>query len=176
MNIHLFMNKIKRMLAIMAGVMLIFSGCSGGNDRPDLDSPGKGTIHISVDESFKPVIDSQIQVFEALFPKAKIIADYKPEAECFKDLLKDSTRMIIVTRGLTDEEEKFYKDSLSFYPSYDKVANGAMAVIVNNDDPDSIFSISKIRGILDGSSGDKQLAVFDGLSETSSIRFAMDSI
>ena len=68
-----------------------------------------GTIHISVDESFKPVIDSQIQVFEALYPKAKIIAEYKPEAECFKDLIKDSTRMIIVTRGLTDEEEKFYR-------------------------------------------------------------------
>ena len=176
MNIHLFMSKIKRMLAIMAGVMLIFSGCSGGNDRPDLDSPGKGTIHISVDESFKPVIDSQIQVFEALFPKAKIIADYKPEAECFKDLMKDSTRMIIVTRGLTDAEEKFYKDSLTYYPSFAKIAYDAIAVIVNNDDPDSLLSVDKIRGILDGSTGDKQKAIFDGLSETSTIRYAIDSI
>jgi phosphate transport system substrate-binding protein len=176
MNIHLFMSKIKRMLAIMAGIMLIFSGCSGGNDRPDLDSPGKGTIHISVDESFKPVIDSQIQVFEALFPKAKIIADYKPEAECFKDLMKDSTRMIIVTRGLTDAEEKFYKDSLTYYPSFAKIAYDAIAVIVNNDDPDSLLSVDKIRGILDGSTGDKQKAIFDGLSETSTIRYAIDSI
>src|ERR1035438_1710315 len=164
------------LLVLASCCVIFFSGCAGPNNRTDLDTSNSGTIHISVDEAFKPVIDSQIEVFEALYPKAKIIADYKPEAECFKDLLKDSTRMIIVTRGLTDEEEKFYKDSLSFYPSYDKVANGAMAVIVNNDDPDSIFSISKIRGILDGSSGDKQLAVFDGLSETSSIRFAMDSI
>ena len=164
------------MLAIMAGIMLIFSGCSGGNDRPDLDSPGKGTIHISVDESFKPVIDSQIQVFEALFPKAKIIADYKPEAECFKDLMKDSTRMIIVTRGLTDAEEKFYKDSLTYYPSFAKIAYDAIAVIVNNDDPDSLLSVDKIRGILDGSTGDKQKAIFDGLSETSTIRYAIDSI
>ena len=170
------MSKIKRMLAIMAGVILIFSGCSGGNDRPDLDSPVKGTIHISVDESFKPVIDSQIQVFEALFPKAKIIADYKPEAECFKDLMKDSTRMIIVTRGLTDAEEKFYKDSFTYYPSFAKIAYDAVAVIVNNDDPDSLFSIDKIRGILDGSTGDKQKAIFDGLSETSTIRYAIDSI
>ena len=153
-----------------------FFRCSGRNQRTDLDTSDSGTIHISVDESFKPVIDSQIQVFEALYPKAKIIAEYKPEAECFKDLIKDSTRMIIVTRGLTDEEEKFYKDSLSFYPSYDKVANDAIAVIVNNDDPDSLFSMNKIRGILDGSTGDKQLAVFDGLKETSTVRFAIDSI
>src|SRR5664279_4809840 len=176
MNIHLFRSKIKRMPAILAGVIFIFTGCSGGNDRPDLDSPVKGTIHISVDESFKPVIDSQIQVFEALFPRAKIIADYKPEAECFKDLMKDSTRMIIVTRGLTDAEEKFYKDSFTFYPSFAKIAYDAVAVIVNNDNPDSLFSIDKIRGILNGSTGDKQKAIFDGLSETSTIRYAIDSI
>jgi ABC-type phosphate transport system substrate-binding protein len=161
-------------VAAFAGIL--FTGCSGRNMRTDLDTSNSGTIHISVDESFKPVIDSQIQVFEALYPKAKVVAEYKPEAECFKDLIKDSTRMIIVTRGLTDQEEKFYKDTLSFYPSYDKLANDAIAVIVNNDDPDSLFSMSKIRGILDGSTGDKQLAVFDGLKETSTIRFAIDSI
>jgi phosphate transport system substrate-binding protein len=141
-----------------------------------LDTSSSGTIHISVDESFKPVIDSQIQVFEAIYPKAKIIADYKSEAECFKDLIKDSTRMIIVTRGLTDQEEKFYKDSLSFYLNFEKIAYDAVAVIVNNNAPDSVFSMSAIRGILDGSTGDKQKAVFDGLSETSTIRFAIDSI
>ena len=45
-------------------------------------------------------------VFEALHPKTKIIAEYKPEAECFKDLMKDSTKMIIVTRGLTPAGRK----------------------------------------------------------------------
>ena len=163
-------------LVIAAFAVILFSGCSGGHVRTDLDTSNSGTIHISVDESFKPVIDSQIQVFEALYPNAKIIADYKPEAECFKDLIKDSTRMIIVTRGLTDEEEKFYKDSLTFYPAYDKVALDAVAVIVNNNDPDSLFSMEQIRGILDGSTGDKQLAVFDGLKETSTVRYAIDSI
>lgn len=164
--------------AVIFAVFSIFilSGCSGRNVRTDIDTTNSGTIHISVDESFKPVIDSQIQVFEALYPKAKIIADYKPEAECFKDLMKDSTRMIIVTRGLTDEEERFYKDSFSFYPSYDKVAYDAVAVIVNNQAPDSLFSMDEIRGILDGSTGDTQKAVFDGLSETSAIRFAVDSV
>ena len=168
--------KMNWTLVIAAFAVILFSGCSGRHVRTDLDTTNSGTIHISVDESFKPVIDSQIQVFEALYPKAKIIADYKPEAECFKDLIKDSTRMIIVTRGLTDEEEKFYKDSLSFYPAYDKVALDAVAVIVNNSDPDSLFSMEQIRGILGGTTGDKQLAVFDGLKETSTVRYAIDSI
>ncbi|HEY8659226.1 MAG TPA: substrate-binding domain-containing protein [Hanamia sp.] len=154
---------------------IFFTGCQE-DKRTDIDTPNSGTIHISVDESFKPVIDSQIQVFEALNPKAKIIAEYKPEAECFKDLQKDSTRMIIVTRGLTNQEEKYYQQKFSFLPSWSKVANDAIAVIVNNNAPDSFFLMSAIRGILDGTTGDKQLAVFDGLSGTSTVRYAIDSI
>ena len=154
---------------------IIFTGCQE-HQRTDIDTPVKGTIHISVDESFKPVIDSQIEVFEAIHPGAKIIADYKPEAECFKDLIKDSTRMIIVTRGLSPEEEKYYKDSLSYTPTWSKVANDAIAVIVNKESPDSLFGMDEINGILGGTTGDKQLAVFDGLKETSTVRYAIDSI
>lgn len=157
-------------------VMYTVSSCNGPHERTDTDTPKKGVIHISVDESFKPVIDSQIQVFEALFPEAKVIAEYKPEAECFRDLIKDSTRMIIVTRGLTEQEEKFYNDSLKYGPTWNKVANDAVALIVNNTSKDTILSLQKIRGILDGTTGDKEIAVFDGLSATSTVRYAIDSI
>ena len=163
-------------ICVFAFSIMMLQGCHEDGDRTDLDTNESGVIHISVDESFKPVIDSQIQVFEALYPKAKIIAEYKPEADCFKDLIKDSTRMIIVTRGLTPDEEKFYKDSLSYAVTWSKVANDAVAVIVNNNAPDSLFTIDELRGILEGTTGDKQLAVFDGLSATSTVRFAIDSI
>ena len=175
-------NKINKKLGNSASafflIMLLtvfLSGCDQ-RARTDIDTPESGTIHISVDESFKPVIDSEIQVFEALYPKAKIIADYKPEAECFEDLKKDSTRLIIVTRGLTPQEEKSYKDRLSFSPTWSRVANSAIAVIVNKDFPDSLFTMDAIKGILSGTTGDKELAVFDGLQETSTIRYAIDSI
>jgi phosphate transport system substrate-binding protein len=65
---------------------------------------------------------------------------------------------------------------LSFIPIYTKVANDAIAVIVNKDDPDSIFYLADIRSILQGTSANKQIAVFDGLSGTSTARFVMDSI
>ncbi len=157
-------------------MFLIVSGCEGRQQRTDIDTPNSGTIHICVDESFKPVIDSQIQVFEALNSGAKIIAHYKPEAECFKDLIQDSIRMIIVTRGLTEEEEKFYKSSLQYSPTWDKVANDAIALVVNNKSKDSIITMKKIRGVLEGTTGDEQIAVFDGLSATSTVRYAIDSL
>lgn len=168
--------KILRKELLLYIVMYTLSSCNGRHERTDIDTPEKGVIHISVDESFKPVIDSQIQVFEALHPGAKVIAEYKPEAECFRDLIKDSTRMIIVTRGLTPDEEKFYKDSLKYGPTWDKVANDAVALVVNNRSNDTVLSLAKIRGILDGTTGDKEIAVFDGLSATSTVRYAVDSI
>ncbi|MEP6596470.1 MAG: substrate-binding domain-containing protein [Ginsengibacter sp.] len=170
------MRTIRYPAIICCLTVLLMSGCRGAHKRTDIDTPNSGVIHISVDESFKPVIDSQIQVFEALNPGAKIIAHYKPEAECFKDLIQDSIRMIIVTRGLTEQEEKFYKDSLHYSPTWDKIANDAIALVINNKANDSTFSLEKIRGILDGSTGDKEIAVFDGLSATSTVRYAIDSI
>jgi phosphate transport system substrate-binding protein len=141
------------------------------------DTLTSGTIHISVDESFKPVIDEQIKAFEGSYPNAKIIAHYKPEAECLRDILRDSlTRMAIVTRGLTRKEEDFFKDSLNYHPRWDEIATDAIAVVVNSLSSDTIFSTQRLRDQLSGSMGNKEQIIFDGLSATSTVRFAIDSI
>ncbi len=156
--------------------LFIMMGCAGENKRTDLDTTTSGVLHISADESFKPVIDSQIQVFEALNPQAKIIVAYKTEAACLEDFKIDSTRMIIVTRGLNKEEEQYYKKKFFVYPNWSKVANDGLAIIINNNDKDSLFTMSKIKGILSGTTGDKQNIVFDGLEGSSGFRYAKDSI
>jgi phosphate transport system substrate-binding protein len=140
------------------------------------DTINSGTIHISVDESFAPIIDEQIKVFMSQNPKAKIIAHYKPEAECLKDLLHDSTRMVIVTRGLTPNEELFYKDTLSFVPMWGKLANDAITVLVHNNSKDSLFSVAEIKSMLNGTTGYPYELVMDGLKATSTVRFLIDSV
>ena len=168
-----------RALALMALVLMV-AGCTGKKVGrkvlPGDDTLTSGTIHISADESFRPVIDSQIRVFMSQHPDAHIIPHYKPEAECLKDLKSDSTRMVIVTRGLSEEEVKFYKDTLEFAPIFGKIASDAIAVIVNNKSKDSIFSVSDIRGMLNGTSGYKYQLVMDGLNATSTVRYMMDSV
>src|SRR6186997_2087695 len=90
---------------------LLFNSCnSSTNGIEDTESLEKGTIHISADESFKPVIDSQVQVFESSYPEAKVIVHYKPEAECLKDFAVDSIRMVIATRGFSENEKAFISD------------------------------------------------------------------
>ncbi len=161
-------------------LLILLSGCNRAGKKakviPGDDTLTSGTIHISADESFKPIIDSQIKVFLSQYPKSNIIVHYKPEAECLKDLLKDSTRMVIVTRGLSEEEVNFYTDTLEFAPQWGKIASDAIAVLVNNQAKDSILSMGDIRSMLNGTSGYKYKLVMDGVSATSTVRFMIDSV
>lgn len=140
------------------------------------DTINSGTIHISIDESFAPIMDEQIKVFMSQNPKATIIPHYKPEAECLKDMLVDSTRMVIVTKGLSPEEELFYKDTLSFVPMWGKLANDAITVLVHNNSKDSLFSVAEIKSMLNGTTSYPYELVMDGLKATSTVRFLLDSV
>jgi phosphate transport system substrate-binding protein len=157
------------------GLGLLLGGCGNNGNNSPQETSNSGTLRISIDESFKPVIDSQIKVFESSYPNVKVIAKYEPEAQCLRDLTTDSTRMIIVTRGLSPEEEKFYQDSFHLLPSMSPLAYDAVAVIVNNSAKDSIFEMKDIQAMLDGSDS-FHLPVMDGKSATSTVRYCMDSI
>ncbi|MEO7265950.1 MAG: substrate-binding domain-containing protein [Ferruginibacter sp.] len=155
---------------------MLVPGCRAKNITV-ADSPLSGTINISVDESFRPVIEEQIKVYESSYPDAHIIASYKPEAECIKDLLFDSAnRMVIITRGLTGKEDKFFFDSLNFRPAWNAVATDAIAIIVNAGSSDTLFTLERLRDQLSGVIKSDQKIVFDGLSTTSTLRFITDSV
>jgi phosphate transport system substrate-binding protein len=172
--------KINRIIiTAFSSFMILFfiAGCKSSLKKSPADTMATGTIHISVDESFKPVMEEQIRVFEKSFPKAHIIADYKTEADCFKDFYNDtSNRMIIVTRGLNKEEDAYFLDSLTYYPHWDNIANDAITLIVNSKSNDTLFTLARLRNQLSGKINREQKIVFDGLNATSTVRFVMDSI
>src|SRR5579863_696592 len=138
----------------------LVAGCGSGDKTPR-ETPTSGTINISVDESYSPVIDSEIKVFESSYPNAHIIPHYKAEAQCLRDLATDSTRMVLVTRGLTEAEDKFYVDSFHSEPRWGDLAQDAIAIIVNKNSPDSIFEIKDLQDLLNGTDK-KHVAVMDG--------------
>ena len=155
----------------------VFTGsCKTGSNNIPPDTLYSGTIHISADESFKPVIDSQVQVYESNHPGANLIVHYKPEADCIRDMAVDSIRMIIITRRYTEEERSFMLDSLKISPSQMVIAYDAVAVIVNPMSPDSLFTMTEIKDILKGKFKKNLIPVFDGLKATSNIRFIVDSV
>jgi len=157
-------------------LFFLLTGCETSTVEEQKDTIDSGTIYISVDESFKPVIDSEIQVFEALHPKAKIIPTYKPEAECIKDFAVDSVRMVIITRRYTQQEENFMTDSFKLAPKSLELAKDAVAVIVNPSSQDTLLDMGQIYQILTGKFSKNLIPIFDGTRATSTVRFIIDSV
>ncbi|MCC7402537.1 MAG: substrate-binding domain-containing protein [Chitinophagaceae bacterium] len=159
-------------------LQIMLAGCESYDEQEAKlkDTPDRGTIYVSADESFKPIIDSEVQVYESQHPGTRIIVTYKPEAECLKDMAVDSVRMIIATRGYSKQEENFMVDSMKVAPEKMVVAYDAIAVVVNPRSPDSLFTMNEIRQILTGTYKKDIVPVFDNTKETSTIRFIIDSV
>jgi phosphate transport system substrate-binding protein len=159
-------------------LLIMLSGCKSYEDQQAelTDTADRGRIYVSADESFKPIIDAQVQVYEANHPGTSIVVQYKPEAECLKDFATDSIRMIIATRAFSPSEEQFMLDSVKISPKMMVVARDAIAVIVNPASPDSLFTMNELKEILTGKFRKNLIPVFDGVQATSTVRFIVDSI
>lgn len=155
---------------ISAGFLL--TSCDDTPKPPD--TLGKGVIDISVDETFQPVMEDQMKVFDSSFPEAKVTPHYKPEAECFKDYFEGKARIILVTRPLTDNEKEVAMQR-KIYPTSLGLARDAIAVILNNDNQDSLLDMNIIKGILTGQYKKKYTVVFDNQS-SSILRYITDSV
>ena len=130
--------------------LLWLAGCKSykEKEKEKPDTPYKGFINISADESFKPVVDELVQVYQSNRPETKINVLYKPEAECFRDFEVDSIRMIIATRRYNEDEKAFMVDSVGLSPSSFVIARDAIAVLVNPAAPDSLFTMTELKAIL----------------------------
>lgn len=158
-------------------VALVMSLCACGNDKkPDqpTDTLSSGTIAISVDETYRPVIEEQKKVFDSSFPNAHITINYKPEADCFGDLIDQKARLILVTRPLSAEEKQAYLDRKMVTTSLDLARDG-VALVTGREAKDSIFVMPQLKGMLTGTYKDKITVVFDNAG-SSTVRFIQDSI
>lgn len=162
-----------RKILIILFFPLLFLACRS-SPKTAADTTTEGTIHISVEKSFKPFFDEQIKVFNSSNPSANIIVSYKSEIDCFKDLALDSTRMIFVTRGLDKTEEAKFKNQLGFTPTFGILAYNAVAILVGKNAKDSTFTIDELRKKLSGL--DPQQVIMDGSNLTGIVRFLKDSL
>lgn len=151
---------------------ILWTSCSESGPQ---DNQTSGSIKISIDETYQPVMEEQLKIFKARYPDARIQVEYKPEADCFKDFFEDTTRVIFVTRELT-EEEKQYCLSKQIVPKSLAMARDAIAFITAKNSKDSNFTLRQIRDIVAGTTtnGNYQI-VFDNQS-SSTVRYMTDSL
>ncbi len=173
------MNRGKALLLYGSALALLAAtGCKSFEEQKNAlpDTKDRGSIHVSADESFKPIIDAMVQVYESNRPGTRINVQYKPEAECLKDFATDSIRVIIATRGFSENEKNFMVDSMKVSPERMIIARDAIAVIVHPGSPDSLFTMEELTEILTGRFKKKLIPVFDGTNATSTVRFIIDSV
>ena len=177
---------MKRQFWLIGIVLLLaLSACRSKSKEGQTDTYSSGVIAIAAEESFEPIIQEEIDVFESLYPLAGIVPRYTTEVEAINLLLKDSVRLAIATRTLTEEEMNSFH-SRKFYPREIKLATDALALIVNRANPDSLLSVRDFRRILTGEakswkqvnprSGLKEIQVVFDNKNSSTVRFAMDSV
>lgn len=162
-------------LVLAISLLVAVAGCGEekAKDKPT-DTLTTGTIDIAADETYRPVIEEQLKVFDSSFPDAHINVQYKPESECIKDFMDGKVRLILVTRDL-GADEKAILEQKKIVPTAMAIAKDAVAVIVNNENEDSVFSIAELKGILTGQHSKKYTVVFDNPG-SSTLRYMLDSL
>jgi len=165
--------RIQKIL-LVACTFLMLSSCDEQKKDQPSDTLSSGNIKISVDETYRPTIEEELKVFDSSYPEANVAASYKSEAECIKDFLNDSVRLILVTRELSATEKKFLEQKKVVATSL-AVAKDAVAIILNPSSTDTILSISQIKSILTGKYNKKYTVVFDNQG-SSTLRYMLDSL
>lgn len=155
-----------------------FCGCSSESNADKVtDTPASGRITISVDESFKPVMEEQIRMYESSYPGTTIHVQYKSEADCLNDLLKqDSVRLIIVSRLPKEDERAFLKTNLGYSPAAGVLAFDGIALVQHPSDQDTLFTNERLRAELSGKSKATHTYLMDGYNATSTVAYMRDSV
>lgn len=173
-------------LFCMLLLITIFSACNSGQIKiTRTDTLTSGVAEIAVDDCFAPIIQEEIDVFEALNDEASIIPIYTNEIDVINLLLKDSVRLAIAARDLTDAEKQGLSNKKLQVRSQ-KIAIDGIALIINQENTDSLISLSALKKIMTGeidswksinplSKYDKITVVFDN-ANSSTVRFIKDSI
>lgn len=127
-----------------------------------------GTIKIGVDESFAPIIDDELYIFESTYTKAKIEALYLPENELLKLFLSDSIRIAILSRTLKPEESRFYENK-KIKIRVNRFAIDGIALITKSN-KDSTATVDDILTVLKSKPGKIKSLVFDN-PNSSTVRY-----
>ncbi len=154
-------------------VTVLFAACNENKKNAPTDTLVSGNIDISVDETFRPIIEEQLKVFDSSFPEAHIKASYKAESECIKDFIDGKARMVLITRDLLGNEKEVLEQKKVVATSL-PIAKDGIAIIVNKTVKDTL-TLSEIKGILTGTYKEKRTVVFDNQG-SSTLRYMLDSL
>jgi phosphate transport system substrate-binding protein len=131
---------------VLIGLIAFMIGCTG---KPKLDNPSQGTITIAADESFQPLVMQLTSAYEGIYPNTHFDVVYKPEQQAINMMLRDSARMVIVTRTLNPNERAILNQK-KIKGATEKIAVDGVALIINKANTDSLITMNELRSVFSG--------------------------
>jgi len=136
------------MPALAAVLSLLLFSCRGKTAALD-ETPTRGNIRIIADESFQPLIDTEVFTFTQLYSNAKIKPLYKPEFDVINDFMNDSVKVIVSSKRLNDDQIQYLRDSLIVARTI-TFAWDALALVTNKANNDTLINYNDVRDIFRG--------------------------
>lgn len=109
----------------------------------------KAASVFAADESFFPILDEQLEIYNAFQSKGIIKPVYTNEQEAIDMLMKNKTWLAFTTRKLSDNERQSL-EARKFKPYEMPLAYDGLAIIVNNSNPDTCITVKDFARILSG--------------------------
>lgn len=135
---------------IMAFAAFLVACGSPDKNEKNSDTATSGTIIIAADETLRPIVEAEIEVFESIYPAAHLNVIYTNEYDAMQLLVADSARIAITSRELLPEE-KAVLDKATITPRYAPFCKDAIAIIMNKASKDTVLTMAQLKAIMDGS-------------------------
>lgn len=176
---------MRNLWLLVAAVCITLATSCGSNHRKPAGWRTSDDVHIAVDETFRDIMEEEIETFGLLNPASAMKPVYCSEDSAIRMLLRDSVRCAITTRKLSKDELDVLKN-YKLDAKQAMIATDAFALIVSKDNPDTLITVSEIRDIVSGritrweqlkhsgKKGELKL-VFDN-SGSSTVRYMRDSL
>jgi phosphate transport system substrate-binding protein len=164
--------KIVQRFICFSLIISLFIGCKNKeSQKSDLDTILTGEISLLTDESFAPIVQQEIDVFENIYD-AKINLVAKSEGETVLDLVNKKSQVAVLSRKLNLEEQKIFQTK-KITPVETAIATDAVVFIKNKNSSDSLIDPQIVFDFLQGKTSSIKGLVFDNLNG-SSVRYLLE--
>lgn len=133
----------------LMGLLLLMAACGQMGKTGTNETPTRGNITIVADESFQPLIESEVFTFTHLYVNAQITALYKPEFDVIEDFMNDSVKVIVTSKKLSDYQIQYLRDTL-IVARTSAFAYDALALVTNRSNTDTLLTYNTVKDIFQG--------------------------
>ena len=162
----------KSLVAIVSiSALTAIISCSQSNTS----TPTQGAVKILVEQSLRPLIESEIGVFQRLYPQATVEPIYVYDADLMAYFLADSADLALTTHPLSDAAVEQIKEE-KIWPQQLVIAKDGLAVVASANFPNDSLSLAALKEMLLNESNSLPYHIVFDHKGSATVRFLEEDI